>query len=327
MRVTFTPRPSHLHARVLNDFGLRVPTLPRPHAHASYVIRVPRTGALPSASFRPHLAVGTLAVWLEVPVIKASRGLAPPSHFPVRFRSPVASACHGASRHAWRTLGQRDPQRSRPARSPCRARRRMPPLWARGDGRPTRAPHRVQLPPHMRGRWTAFLAFVLLWLTTAATASASSLSESRVGAFQESMGVHVGGDRDVTPEQHYENRQAYDEIASESLLATKAAPKSGGAAARLRFEPSPKHGRTARGRASAGPVNGQHALDTSLPIGKNTTRRVGVDYDGGTFAVFDETSSGVFHGHQRGWSDLTQAMKNTLVDAGMATRKGRILMD
>jgi hypothetical protein len=36
--------------------------------------------------------MGTLAVRLGVPVIKASKGLAPLSHFPVGFRLPVDSA-------------------------------------------------------------------------------------------------------------------------------------------------------------------------------------------------------------------------------------------
>jgi len=47
--------------------------------------------------------MGTLAARLGVPVIKASKGLAPSSHFPVGFRLPVASARHGAARHAWHT--------------------------------------------------------------------------------------------------------------------------------------------------------------------------------------------------------------------------------
>jgi len=46
---------------------------------------------LPPASFRLRLATDALAVRLEVPVITASRGLPPPSHFPVRFPSPVAN--------------------------------------------------------------------------------------------------------------------------------------------------------------------------------------------------------------------------------------------
>ncbi len=48
-----------------------------PLAHqddASYAVRVPRARSLPSASFRLHLAMDTLAVRLGVPVIKASTG-------------------------------------------------------------------------------------------------------------------------------------------------------------------------------------------------------------------------------------------------------------
>ena len=74
-----------------------------PRHDASHAIRVPRVRILPSASFRSHLTMGTLAVRLGVPVIKASKGLAPSSHFPVGFRLPVDSARQGAARHAWRT--------------------------------------------------------------------------------------------------------------------------------------------------------------------------------------------------------------------------------
>lgn len=41
---------------------------------ASSAVRGPRTGSLPAASFRFHLAADTLAVQLGVPVIKASIG-------------------------------------------------------------------------------------------------------------------------------------------------------------------------------------------------------------------------------------------------------------
>jgi hypothetical protein len=104
-RVTFHPSPPHIHRLVPDDIGLRPPTLPHPRCDASHAVRVPRVGRLPAASFRSHLTMGTLAVRLGVPVIKASKGLAPSSHFPVGFRLPVASACHGAARHAWRTSG------------------------------------------------------------------------------------------------------------------------------------------------------------------------------------------------------------------------------
>ena len=68
--------------------------------------------------------MGTLAVRLGVPVIKASKGLAPSSHFPVGFRLPVDRARQGAARHAWRTssspggLLPRGPHQNRTRRFP-----------------------------------------------------------------------------------------------------------------------------------------------------------------------------------------------------------------
>ena len=93
-----------------------------PRHDASHAIRVPRVRISPSASFRSHLTMGTLAVRLGVPVIKASKGLAPSRHFPVGFRLPVDSARQGAARHAWRTssspggLLPRGPHQNRPSR-------------------------------------------------------------------------------------------------------------------------------------------------------------------------------------------------------------------
>lgn len=101
--------------------------------------------------------------------------------------------------------------------------------------------------------------------------------------------------------------------------------KSAGAARRARYEASPKHGRKDRPGAARAPAHGQDALDSSLQISPNTTRRVGIDYESGEFVVFDETLNGTFHGHVRAWQDLTRTMQNVLVDAGMASRRGKIL--
>ena len=40
--------------------------------------------------------------------------------------------------------------------------------------------------------------------------------------------------------------------------------------------------------------------------------------------VLDQTSPRLFHGHVRLWKELTQEMKNALVDAGLCTLKGKI---
>lgn len=55
--------------------------------HIQYSVR--QIGNLLTASFRPYLAVAALAVRLEIPVIKALRGFAPPSHFLAHFRLRV----------------------------------------------------------------------------------------------------------------------------------------------------------------------------------------------------------------------------------------------
>jgi len=101
-RVTFLPHTRCIYAgsvRMTLGFGSM-----RPLAHrvvASYAVRIPRAGSLPSTSFRFHLAVDTLAVRLGVPVIKASAGtFTRQVKFPVRFRSPVTASGHDAARHA-----------------------------------------------------------------------------------------------------------------------------------------------------------------------------------------------------------------------------------
>ena len=59
--------------------GLQIFWPPRPDVAASYALRVPQTGDLPTASSRPHLTMIALAVQLTVPVIRVRRGLSPPS--------------------------------------------------------------------------------------------------------------------------------------------------------------------------------------------------------------------------------------------------------
>ena len=106
-----------------------------------------------------------------------------------------------------------------------------------------------------------------------------------------------------------------------------APPGSVGAMRRNQYVASPKHptGVSPRPGVSPGPMNGQDALDWSVEIGPNTDRRVGIDYDTGEFAVFDQTQAGEYHGHVRGWDALDQKMQNALIQAGMVNRRGKIL--
>src|SRR5687767_730400 len=78
--MTFAPHARRIYAdafRVTWGFESFGPLARAPSPHA---VRVPRAGALLTASFRPRLAAPALAVRLGVPVTKAPRGLAPPSH-------------------------------------------------------------------------------------------------------------------------------------------------------------------------------------------------------------------------------------------------------
>jgi hypothetical protein len=102
-RVTFLSHRLHLHYSLPDDIGLRVFLHSYPSDNASYAISVRPIKSLPTASFRPYLAIAALAVRLEVPVIKALRDLSSLSYFLACFRLQVACASHGASRHAWRT--------------------------------------------------------------------------------------------------------------------------------------------------------------------------------------------------------------------------------
>jgi hypothetical protein len=75
--------------------GLQIFEPPRPDMVASYALRVPQAGDLPTASSRPHLAVTALAVQLTVPVIRVRRGISPPSKcaLPGALKKGVSVTC------------------------------------------------------------------------------------------------------------------------------------------------------------------------------------------------------------------------------------------
>ncbi len=101
--------------------------------------------------------------------------------------------------------------------------------------------------------------------------------------------------------------------------------RSAGAMARREYQGVSYHGKLSNAVKSKAPTNGQDALDASVQVKGTSPRRVGIDYETGEFAVFDQTSNGVFHGHVRGWKDLTSQMQNALRKLGMVDRKGKIL--
>ena len=88
------------------------------------------------------------------------------------------------------------------------------------------------------------------------------------------------------------------------------------------YEKASYHGVKNNGRKNKAPNNGQEALDNSIPISENTTRRIGIS--DGEFVVLDETTKGVFHGHVRSWNELSEKMKAVLIKAGKVNKKGKI---
>lgn len=89
------------------------------------------------------------------------------------------------------------------------------------------------------------------------------------------------------------------------------------------YEKADYHGNKNNAVKNKAPNKGQEALDNSVAIGPNTTRRVGIS--DGEIVVFDETTSGIFHGHVRSWNELSETMKAALRKAGMVNKKGKII--
>ena len=92
----------------------------------------------------------------------------------------------------------------------------------------------------------------------------------------------------------------------------------------LSYEQSPKHHSNVKGNVSRAPTNGQSTLDISNQIKPTSSRRIGFDTPSGEIVIFDETGSGVYHGHVRTWEQLTQEMKNVLINNGTHDRKGKV---
>lgn len=111
-------------------------------------------------------------------------------------------------------------------------------------------------------------------------------------------------------------------------------PSTGvGPVRRRTYQPNPKHGPFDRGRVSRKPKNGQDALDWSVSVKASSDVRIGIDYEERVFVVLQYHDGGelrdrpwdeLFHGYVVAWQDLNQAMRNALIRAGMADRRGSI---
>lgn len=94
-----------------------------------------------------------------------------------------------------------------------------------------------------------------------------------------------------------------------------------------RFNGADYHGAMVNGRKNPAPRNGQLALDHSIELGGNSRRRMALQPEDPSrpFVVLDRTAEGVYHGHSRSWAELDQRMRQSLINAGIVNRQGRIL--
>jgi Tfp pilus assembly protein PilE len=90
------------------------------------------------------------------------------------------------------------------------------------------------------------------------------------------------------------------------------------------YKDAPYHTSFGNSVKSKAPSNGQRALDNSVSVGTNSSRRIAIS--DGEFVVLDQTSTSpeIFHGHVRGWADLTDQMKRALVNSNLVSLKGKI---
>jgi hypothetical protein len=93
----------------------------------------------------------------------------------------------------------------------------------------------------------------------------------------------------------------------------------------LKYGAANYHHQNSSGLKSKAPSNPESTLNDSVQVKNTSLRRIGVDSKTGEINVFDSTNNGAYHGHTRTWDELTQSMKNALIDAGKATTKGVIL--
>jgi hypothetical protein len=103
--------PPHLLLHLPGDYWALDLLASLPRCSCLYAVAVRRAGTLPTASFRFHLAVDTLAVQLTVPITRVCRGLSPPSH---SVKHHIRPSCVYAL-HAMPGTPKKRPERSLPA--------------------------------------------------------------------------------------------------------------------------------------------------------------------------------------------------------------------
>ncbi len=77
------------------------------------------------------------------------------------------------------------------------------------------------------------------------------------------------------------------------------------------------------GSKSPRPLNGQKALDNSFEVPDKEKIRIALSDD--QFVVLTRTLEGLYHGHVRAWRELTQDMRNVLINQGLVKDTGKII--
>ncbi|MBL1229826.1 hypothetical protein IW492_11345 [Enterococcus sp. BWB1-3] len=89
------------------------------------------------------------------------------------------------------------------------------------------------------------------------------------------------------------------------------------------YEDAPYHTNVGNSVKSKKPIDGQHALDNSVPISANTDRRVAIS--NGEIVILDQTSTGLDHGHVEEWTEVYINTQTLLRKLGWVNKKGKII--
>ncbi len=90
-----------------------------------------------------------------------------------------------------------------------------------------------------------------------------------------------------------------------------------------KYNSNPKHDQVRPG-VSPQPTNGETMLSQSVPVGGNSSARIGYDKGAREIVVFRKDSESTYHGYAvPAWNELRQSEKNALIRAGLFTSKGR----
>jgi RHS repeat-associated protein len=92
-----------------------------------------------------------------------------------------------------------------------------------------------------------------------------------------------------------------------------------------KYEANPKH-KQKRPGVSPEPKNPTEVLPNSVPIGGNSTARIGYDPKTGEIIIFRPHGENTYHGYATDWGSLSQSQRNALIDSGAFSPGGRPLL-